>query len=112
MLKTKPDIIFHLKQPLVSESYKQPLKTFQTNIMGTLNLIQASKNVKSCKSIVIVTTDKVYKIKSNNRPYDEKDELGGRPYSASKACAEIDIIFRKLNDNNNISTTRSGNVLN
>ena len=77
-LKQKPDIIFHLAaQPLVSESYKRPIKTFQTNIMGTLNLIQASKNIKSCKSIVIVTTDKVYKIKSNNRPYDEKDELGG-----------------------------------
>ena len=114
LLKTKPDIIFHLAaQPLVSESYKRPIKTFQTNIMGTLNLIQASKNIKSCKSIVIVTTDKVYKIKSNNRPYDEKDELGGEdPYSASKACAEVvTSSLAKLNNNNNISTARSGNVL-
>lgn len=114
LFRSKPDIIFHLAaQPLVAESYKKPHETFQTNIMGTVNLIQASKNIKSCKSVVIVTTDKVYKIKSNNRPYDEKDELGGiDPYSASKACTEIvTSSLAKLINKKNVSTVRSGNVL-
>lgn len=112
--RSKPDIIFHLAaQPLVSESFKKPIETFQTNIMGTINLIQASKDIKSCKSIVIVTTDKVYKIKSNNKPYDEGDELGGiDPYSASKACSEIvTSSLAKLYNNKKVSTVRSGNVL-
>lgn len=112
--RSKPDIIFHLAaQPLVSVSYNKPLETFQTNIMGTINLIQSSKDIKSCKSIVIVTTDKVYKIKSNNRPYNEKDELGGiDPYSASKACSEIATSsLARLYKNRKVSTARSGNVL-
>ena len=62
--QSKPEIIFHLAaQPLVNESYSDPVKTFNTNIMGTVNLLEAARNVKSVKSIVIITTDKVYKIK-------------------------------------------------
>ena len=81
--------------------------------MGTINLIQASKKIKSCKSIIVVTTDKVYKVKNNIKPYDENDELGGvDPYSASKACAEIvTASLAKSYDDKRISTARSGNVL-
>lgn len=61
---SEPEIIFHLAaQPLVSESYKNPLKTFKTNILGTANVLEASRQSKSVKVIVIITTDKVYKIK-------------------------------------------------
>ena len=89
--KSKPQIIFHLAaQPLVSQSFLDPLNTFKTNIIGTINLLEAIKNNKSVKSVVIITTDKVYKIKKNNRMYSEIDELGGKdPYSASKACTEL-----------------------
>ncbi len=114
LIKSKPDIIFHLAaQPLVSDSYKKPIETFQTNVIGTINLIKATKKIRSCKSMVIVTTDKVYKINSKNKPYNENDELGGvDPYSASKACAEIvTSSLSKLHDYKNISTVRSGNVL-
>ena len=59
----KPEIIFHLAaQPLVLESYKKPLKTFNTNIIGTLNLLECIREINSIKSVVIITTDKVYKI--------------------------------------------------
>jgi len=117
--ESKPEIIFHLAaQPLVNESYKEPLKTFSTNIMGTINLLEASKNIKSIKSIIIITTDKVYKIDRNNKSYAENDELGGKdPYSSSKACVEIVVnsyiesFTKKSFLKNRISTARSGNVL-
>lgn len=119
LLISKPKIIFHLAaQPLVSESFYNPLKTFNTNVIGTINLLEAAKSVKSVKSIIIVTTDKVYKIKKKNKNYIEKDELGGKdPYSASKACAEIAVnsyvesFFKINNSNTNIATVRSGNVI-
>ena len=116
--KSKPDIIFHLAaQPLVSQSYKDPIDTFKTNLIGTINLIESVKKIKSIKSVVIITTDKVYKIKNLKKNYMEKDELGGvDPYSASKACVEIATesyfeSFFKDNSNIKISTARSGNVL-
>tara|TARA_B100000780_G_scaffold102603_1_gene71767 strand:- start:5006 stop:6079 length:1074 start_codon:yes stop_codon:yes gene_type:complete len=117
--KSRPEIIFHLAaQPLVSESYSDPVKTFNINIMGTVNLLEAARNVKSIKSIVIITTDKVYKINNSNKSYDENDEVGGKdPYSSSKACAEIIVnsyiesFTKKSNLNNKVSTARSGNVL-
>lgn len=118
ILEVKPDIIFHLAaQPLVIESLKKPIDTFNTNIIGTLNVLEAAKNVKSVKSVVIITTDKVYKINPTSKSYVETDELGGKdPYSASKACAEILInsyILSFLNSSNSmkVSTARSGNVI-
>ena len=118
ILEVKPDIIFHLAaQPLVIESLKKPLDTFNTNIIGTLNVLEAAKTVKSVKSVVIITTDKVYKINPISKSYVETDELGGKdPYSASKACAEILInsyILSFLNSSNSmkVSTARSGNVI-
>ena len=117
--KVRPDFFFHLAaQPLVVIGYKQPIETFNTNIIGTLNVLESIKKSKSLKSAVIITTDKVYKIKKNNKYYSENDELGGSdPYSASKVCAEIltnsyiKSFFNKANIQNRVSTARSGNVI-
>ena len=87
----KPQIIFHLAaQPLVVESYKNPKETFNTNIIGTVNLFEAVRDIKSVKTIIIVTTDKVYKIKKNN-PHDNENHLIGAsdPYGTSKSCVEL-----------------------
>ncbi len=87
----QPEIIFHLAaQALVRTSYKEPIYTYQTNVIGTLNLLEAAKNCPSVKAIVLITTDKVYENKENELPYKETDELGGYDmYSSSKACCEI-----------------------
>ena len=87
----KPNIVIHLAaQPLVLDSYKNPHKTFNTNIIGTLNLLEAARDINSIKVIIIVTTDKVYKIKKNNPFYNEKNILGASdPYGTSKACVEF-----------------------
>ena len=117
--QSKAEIIFHLAaQPLVLESYKKPLKTFSTNIIGTLNLLECIRENKSIKSVVIITTDKVYKINKKNINYKEVDQLGGfDPYSASKVGAEIVVesyiksFFRNSILKNRISTARAGNVI-
>ncbi len=115
----KPEIVFHLAaQPLVIQSYKQPLETFHTNIIGTLNLLESIREVKSVKSVVIITTDKVYKINKKDTSFKESDLLGGfDPYSSSKVGTEIVVdcyiksFFKNSNLNNKISTARSGNVI-
>ena len=115
----KPEIIFHLAaQPLVLESYKDPINTFETNIYGTLNLLESIRKIKSIKSVVIVTTDKVYKINKKKDIYEEQDELGGLdPYSASKVGTEIILnsyiksFFMNTPLKNKISSARSGNVI-
>jgi CDP-glucose 4,6-dehydratase len=89
--KISPEVIVHLAaQPLVRESYKDPVGTFETNVLGTLNLLEATRDLKSLKAALIITTDKVYKNYNLLRGYVETDELGGDdPYSASKAAADI-----------------------
>lgn len=84
-------VVIHLAaQALVRESYKDPLGTFETNVMGTLNILEAIKESKTIRTALIITTDKVYKNKNINKGYKETDELGGAdPYSASKAAADI-----------------------
>ena len=86
MEKFQPQIIFHLKaQALVKESYINPIKTFSSNSLGTLNLLLASKQSKKLKAIVMITSDKVYKNLEVKRGYKENDILmGSDPYSASK----------------------------
>ena len=86
-----PDIVFHLAaQALVRQSYKNPLETYLTNVMGTANLLEGLREAKSTRAVVVVTTDKVYQNKEWVWPYRESDPLGGHdPYSASKAAAEI-----------------------
>ena len=91
MKKCQPQIIFHLAaQPLVRQSYKDPLETYQTNILGTANLLEAARYVKSVRAVIVITSDKCYENKESNYAYKESDPLGGYdPYSSSKACSEI-----------------------
>lgn len=119
-----PDIIFHLAaQPLVRCSYKETLKTFNTNVIGTANIFEiARQHTENLKAIINITTDKCYENKETNRAYLETDHLGGYdPYSASKACSEIitssyrNSFFNK-NDYNKthsilLASARAGNVI-
>lgn len=91
ILDINPHVIIHLAaQPLVRYSYAHPLETFDTNVIGTLNVLEASKTLRDLKATLIITTDKVYKNFGHLRGYLETDELGGDdPYSASKAAADI-----------------------
>jgi CDP-glucose 4,6-dehydratase len=86
-----PEVVIHLAaQPLVRYSYKFPVETFQTNVIGTLNLLEATKNLDSLRASLVVTTDKVYKNFGHFDGYVESDPLGGEdPYSASKAAADL-----------------------
>ncbi len=88
---TAPDVVFHLAaQPLVRESYRDPRTTFETNVMGTFNVLQAVEQLPHVKAQVIVTTDKVYRNVNQIWGYRESDPLGGAdPYSASKAAADL-----------------------
>ncbi len=89
--KAQPEIVFHLAaQALVPTSYRDPLATFETNVQGTANLLEAMRSIETVRSLVCITTDKVYKNMEQLFPYREKDILGGHdPYSASKAASEI-----------------------
>ena len=114
----QPDFIFHLAaQSLVFESIKQPIFTFETNSIGTLNLLNSLRDFKKKINVIIITSDKCYENLDLNRPFKEIDRMGGKdPYSASKACAEIIIksyieTFFKQNKNILISIGRAGNVI-
>ena len=115
--KINPDIVFHFAaQPLVMESYNNPLGTLQDNIIGTANLLESCRDVKSILAIIVATTDKVYKIGDKPKKFTEKDDLGGKDiYSASKACCEIvlsayrDSFFK--NSPVKICAVRAGNVI-
>lgn len=89
--KINPEVIIHLAaQPLVRESYRIPVETFETNVIGSLNILDATKELSNLKAVLIITTDKVYKNFNHLRGYVESDELGGDdPYSASKAAADL-----------------------
>jgi len=114
---TQPEVIFHLAaQPLVRQSYKEPIKTFGTNIMGTAHVLDAVRDLRSVKAIVMVTTDKVYRNNEWHWPYREDDALGGHdPYSASKAASEIVIAsFRNAflcEQGVAVASARAGNVI-
>ena len=119
----KPDIVFHLAaQPIVRESYKNPVETFETNVIGTLKVYESCKKTDSVNAIVSITTDKVYKNNEWVWGYRESDPFGGYdPYSASKACAEIvsdsyrnsffNLDKYKSDHHTLLCTTRAGNVI-
>lgn len=116
--KAQPEIVFHLAaQPIVRESYLDPRNTYETNVMGTVNLLECVRNTKSVKSVVIITTDKVYENKEWCWGYREDDPLDGfDPYSNSKSCAELVThsyinSFFKTNYGPAVSTARAGNVI-
>lgn len=112
-----PHIIIHLAaQPLVLESYEDPIGTYSTNVIGTVNLLEISRNIKSLKSLVNVTTDKCYENKEWVYGYRENDSLGGYdPYSSSKACSElVTSAYRNSFFSNSqvaIASARAGNVI-
>jgi CDP-glucose 4,6-dehydratase len=118
----EPDYIFHLAaQPLVRRSYRTPAYTFEVNTVGTLNVLEAARELDKACSIVIITTDKVYENKEIDYPYCETDKLGGYdPYSASKAAAEI-IVSSYRNSffnpgkyhihHKSVASARAGNVI-
>jgi CDP-glucose 4,6-dehydratase len=87
----EPEIVFHLAaQPFVRHSYKHPVDTFETNIMGSMNLLECCRQTRSIKTVLMVTTDKVYENKENRQMFNEDAPLGGHdPYSASKAASEL-----------------------
>ncbi len=89
--KYKPEIVFHMAaQSLVRYSYERPLETFETNIMGTANILEACRHSSSVRVIINVTSDKCYENRELNRGYKENDRMGGSdPYSSSKGCAEL-----------------------
>lgn len=121
MQQFEPEIVFHMAaQSLVRYSYLEPVETFSTNVMGSLNILCAAKLCQSVKSVVMVTTDKCYENKEWDKPYAEGDRLGGfDPYSSSKACAELLIssyrnsyLSSKQNVNGlYVASVRSGNVI-
>jgi CDP-glucose 4,6-dehydratase len=121
-LSFQPDVIFHLAaQPLVRRSYRIPAETFDVNVTGTANVLEAATRMNNKCSIVVITTDKVYQNKEQDILYNEDDTLGGHdPYSASKACTELVAdSFRKSFFNFStysahqkaLATVRAGNVI-
>jgi CDP-glucose 4,6-dehydratase len=115
--KYQPEIIIHMAaQPLVNFSYQEPLITYSTNVIGTINLLEAARFTDSVKVIVNVTSDKCYQNQELDRGYHEEDNLGGYdPYSSSKACSELvtqaySYSYLK-NRGVNIATARAGNVI-
>lgn len=114
----QPDIVFHLAaQPLVRLSYREPILTYKTNVIGTLNVLEMAKRCKSVKAFVNITTDKCYENKEVNRGYKEDEPMGGYDmYSSSKGCVEImSSSFRRsfLQEEGTyaMATARAGNVI-
>ncbi len=115
--KSQPEIVIHLAaQPIVRESYRNPVYTYETNLMGTVNILECIRNSQSVKSFLNVTTDKVYKNNEWQWGYRENECLEGfDPYSNSKSCSEIITSCFKnsflAQKNIAVSTARAGNVL-
>jgi CDP-glucose 4,6-dehydratase len=119
---TKPEIVFHLAaQPLVRESYKDPLATFETNVMGTANLLEAIRKTGTTRAVINITTDKCYENREWCWGYRENEPLGGYdPYSSSKACSELVTSAYRASFFNNqnyadhgcaVASVRAGNVI-
>ena len=114
----EPDFIFHLAaQSLVIKSYEDTPGTWQTNVMGTVNLLESLRKYEGSCNVVIVTSDKVYKNKEWSYGYRENDRLGGLdPYSASKSAVEFvtqsyRALFKKQNKSVSLASARAGNVI-
>ena len=119
----QPDVVFHLAaQPLVRESYLYPVETFETNVMGTVNLLDSIRSCESVRSVVVITTDKCYENKEWVWGYRENEAMGGYdPYSSSKGCSELVISsYRRsffnpveygIKHSVSIASARAGNVI-
>jgi CDP-glucose 4,6-dehydratase len=112
-----PSVVFHMAaQPLVLNSYKSPRKTFDTNVMGTANILDSCFKTNSVKAVVAITTDKVYRNTNSNQRFTEKDSLAGKdPYSASKVGSEAAIAawqqIALVNGGPRVISVRAGNVI-
>lgn len=122
IIRFEPDIIIHLAaQPLVRKSYSLPVETFDTNVMGTINVLEAMRGLKNPCAGIMITTDKVYENSETGKAFKESDKLGGHdPYSSSKAAAEIAIAsYRKsyfaptdfAQHQKSVIALRAGNVI-
>ena len=116
--QARPEVVFHLAaQPIVRESYRDPRGTYETNVMGTVNLLECVRQAPSVKSVLNVTTDKVYLNREERRAFREEDPLDGfDPYSNSKSCSELVThsyiaSFFAAADAPAVSTARAGNVI-
>ena len=116
--KFNPDVLIHMAaQPLVRLSYQNPVETYTTNVIGTVNVLEAARSCNNLKSVVSVTTDKCYENKELQRGYKENEPMGGHdPYSSSKGCAElVTSAYRQSFFNNKdsafIASARAGNVI-
>lgn len=114
----RPEVVFHLAaQALVLASYEDPRGTFDTNIMGVVNVLEAVRHAPSVRAVVVVTSDKCYENREEERDYREGDPLGGQdPYSASKGAAEIVAAsmqrsFFAKRGSASVATARAGNVI-
>ena len=118
MLNFNPDVLIHMAaQPLVRHSYNDPVETYTTNVIGTVNVLEAARKCKNLKSIISVTSDKCYENKEWSWGYRENEPMGGYdPYSSSKGCAElVTSAYRNSffisNDTPNLASARAGNVI-
>jgi CDP-glucose 4,6-dehydratase len=118
MMEFNPEVLIHMAaQPLVRLSYQEPVLTYATNVMGTVNVLEAARKCGNLKAIVSVTTDKCYENKEWEWGYRENEPMGGHdPYSSSKGCAElVTAAYRKsfFNKNNSalLASARAGNVI-
>jgi CDP-glucose 4,6-dehydratase len=117
MAETAPQVVFHLAaQALVRPSYRDPIGTVATNVLGTAHLLESIRRTPSVEAVIVVTSDKVYENDEAGRPFREGDCLGGRdPYSASKACQEIITSSYRhsffYGDSVRIGSARAGNVI-
>jgi CDP-glucose 4,6-dehydratase len=118
MNRCRPEIVLHLAaQPLVRRSYRRPAETFATNVMGTVNLLEAARRTPSVRAVVVITSDKCYENRESIWGYRECDPIGGHdPYSASKGCAELvtgaypKSFFYGSESNIKAASARAGNV--
>ena len=117
MSKADPQIVIHMAaQPLVRYSYDHPVETYTTNVMGTVNVLEAVRSTPSVRSVVVITTDKCYENRERHEGYKEDEAMGGfDPYSSSKGCAElVTAAYRRsyyLNTHCAIASARAGNVI-
>jgi len=118
MVRFKPDVLIHMAaQPLVRLSYKEPVDTYTTNVIGTVNVLEAARKCINLKAIVSVTTDKCYENKERERGYRENESMGGHdPYSSSKGCAELVTSayrrsFFSSENTASLASARAGNVI-
>lgn len=117
--KFSPDIVFHMAaQSLVRRSYREPAQTYRTNVMGTVNVLDAVRRVPGVRATIIVTSDKCYENAESGGAFVESDPMGGHdPYSSSKGCAELVTVayansfFESSNANGSVVSVRAGNAI-